>query len=490
MRLMISALGVLTAWSGVVAVADSGAPAGLPRYKFTVGEELAYREERHEVPQLGDAADKSRQNREGHWRIWVVDKNHDGSWRLVICRDLRLFRLEPKVPPIERFADRTLAYCDVFPEGRVLPNETLGDWGNVWRVDPCALFIPLPVDSSSLAKGWLTSVLGCALPERGERVFKCSIDAPTRSTGSLVIKCTEHDPMHAMYEQTESRRCVFDLAAGRLLAYQRESSEIASRRLGTRSRYVTVFQLKSVSRQPLLWTQQLKQESERFFSARAENDRRAVECLRTRTVKECQARRDRARELLTAAQNTATLEPIREQYTALLKTVDHDAKVDLEDAKQREVLYSRGPASWELTAFDGTKHRLSDYRGKVVVLDFWFASCGWCIKSYPQIKQIAEKYSDRGVVVFGMNTDGAEEQEHALAVIREMDLGYANLKARPALPAYEDRAGHHVIGAPTLFVLDQTGRIADIHLGYKVDLTQRVSESIDRLLAAPASRTK
>jgi peroxiredoxin len=252
----------------------------------------------------------------------------------------------------------------------------------------------------------------------------------------------------------------------------------------------SVFKLKSVGHKPLAWINELKKESEQLFLLKREYDQLADECLRTRTVKACRELTDRTRERVLTAQKSATLEPVREQYVAFLKMVDRDTSYALKDAQLKETLYARGPATWELTAFDGSKHRLSDYRGKVVVLDFWFANCGWCIKSYPQINEIARKYKDRGVVVFGMNTDAPEQADLAQRVIREMALTYTNLKARPALPSYQDEAAQRWIGGPALFILDHTGKIADIHFGYRVDLAQRVSQTIDRLLANQAAPPK
>jgi thiol-disulfide isomerase/thioredoxin len=489
MRLVISAI-VLAMSGGIVSAADFPSPANLPRYKFTVGEQLVYREDLQEVPQPGDAADQQRGSREGHWRVWVVDQNRDGSWRLVIWHQIRLLRTAPKTKPVERFANRILAYCDVFPDGRILPNDTLGDLGQFLHlVDPCALFIPLPPDTSMLAKGWSAPMPVCALPESGERVFKCSIDqGATRADGSVVINCTEHDPMHAMYDQRESRRCVFDVAKGRMFEYTRESDERGPRSSKTRSQHHMLFKLESVGRRPLPWIKQLKDESQRFFAVKSDYDRLCLACGQTRTVKDCRAQRDRARALLTANHKSAAVEPVHEQYENLLKDDDSEAKDAVHDAEFREILYSRGPADWELTAFDGSKHRLKDYRGQVVVLDFWFGSCGWCIKSYPQIKRIARKYKDRGVVVLGMNTDVGAQEATALAVMRNMDLKYTNLKAQPALPSYEDKPGKHYMGYPTVFILDQMGRISDVHVGCSSELEHGVGEAIDRLLAAQGAK--
>jgi thiol-disulfide isomerase/thioredoxin len=470
--------------------AISPSPAGVPRYKFTVGEELLYRENEHLMPQPRGDFNKPRLFRDGDWRVWVVNENPDGSWRLVIRDDLRLLRTDSDTP-VERFTNRVFAYCDVFPDGHVLPNETLGGWGTFPHlIDPCALFIPLPVDRAALNKGWSRAMPGCALPERGERIFNCTIDTAARSDGPIVINCTEHDPMHATYDQKESRRCVFDVASGRLLEYTRESDERGARKGQPRLHRHSVFKLKSVEHKPLAWVKQLKKESEQLFLLKREYDQLALECQRTRTLKECRTFTDRARERVVSAQKSATLEPVRDQYVNFLKTVDRDAKFALYDARVRETLYARGPATWELTGFDGCKHRLSDYRGKVVVLDFWFANCGWCLKSYPQVNEIARKYKERGVVVLGMNTDSAEEIELAQKVIRDMALNYTNLKARPALPAYQNESAGAAFGFPTLFILDQAGKIADIHEGYKMDLGQRAGATIDRLLANQARPTK
>jgi peroxiredoxin len=484
MRLVVSAITVL-AVSGLVR-ADDASPPAVPRYRFAVGEEFVYREDEHLMPQPGGNFDKPRLFREGDWHVWVVNETADGSWRLIIRDDLRLLETHSDTP-VERFTNRVFGYCDVFPDGRVLPNETLGDWGTIPHlIDPCALFIPLPADRAALAKGWSRAMPGCALPERGERLFKCAIDRAARTDGPIVINCTEHDPLHATYDQKESRRCVFEVAAGRLLECTRESDERGARKGQPRSHRHSVFKLKSVGHKPLVWINALKKESEQLFLLQREYDQLADESFRTKTVKACRELTDQARERVVAAQMAATSEPVREQYVAFLKTVDRDTTVTLDDARMRETLYARGPATWELMAFDGSKHRLSDYRGKVVVLDFWFANCGWCIKSYPQVNEIAGKYKDRGVVVFGMNTDASEQADAAQRVIREMALTYTNLKARSALSSYQDEAAKRFIGAPTLFILDQTGRIAEIHQGYRVDLVRRLSQTIDRLLAPQA----
>jgi peroxiredoxin len=447
----------------------------LPRYQFTVGEELVYREESHDVPVPGDPPADFRTQREGQWQVWVLGKNGDGSWRLLLRHEVRLLVLRPKRAPEENIANRMLARCDLFADGRILPNATLGD-SFYFQINPSSLFVPLPPDAKAMAADWSASA------PVGERTFRCSIDASAPNAGpSLVINCAEFEPSQAAYGTKESRRCVFDIKAGRLREFTQDSLSATSRRHWHER---TTVSIESVSQKPGEWIDRLKQEAEKLFVVRAEYERQREALVQTRAANECKTRLTEARNLLTASEKSSNVEAVREQYAALLKLHDRDAKWNLEDARHREELYSAVAANWELSDFNGAKHRLKDYRGNIVVLDFWYRGCSWCTKALPQIKEVAERYRGKPVAVLGMNIDTNDDD--ARFVIREMDLRYVNLKAKPAEPTY--RANR--LGYPVLYILDQTGRVRDIHEGYSRDLAKRVSDVIDRLLRDGPPRSK
>jgi thiol-disulfide isomerase/thioredoxin len=149
-------------------------------------------------------------------------------------------------------------------------------------------------------------------------------------------------------------------------------------------------------------------------------------------------------------------------------------KYYLDGAERRAKFLGKPAADFETTDIDGKKVKLADLRGKVVVLDFWYRGCGWCIKAMPQMNQLAEDFAGKPVAIFGMNTDRKEAD--AKFVIEKMALKYPTLKGE-GLP---EKFG--VQGFPTLIVIDQRGRVHDIHVGYTPTLREDIGKEIRQLL--------
>jgi thiol-disulfide isomerase/thioredoxin len=472
-------------WLAAGARARADSPRGetaLPRYRFQVGQELvySYRDDEVDENQLrsGGPVQKARSQCTGQWQIWVLGQNADGSVRLLVDRALREVAPDRHI----EISRRLLADFDIFPEGRIVlkravsNTDTYHDGVNY----PTPLFVTLPADKKALVEEWLSPTnAGSRSPDGRDPApeeFRCSIDWHSKGSGTLTIRCRQQLRRDGFPGLTKSRVCSFDVAAGRLLGFDEESNADYGK---VRWRNVAAVRLVSVSPKPAEWLAELKREADTFFQLRTQYEADADTFRQCQSIKECTDRLTKARNSLTSARDSSTLEPIREQYAALLKQHDANAKWSLQKAKGREELCAAPPADWELTDFDGKPHHLRDYRGRVVVLEFWCKGCGWCIIAMPQIKELALAYKSKGVAVLGMNVD--EEDEDALSVIRRERFEYATLKARPAEKFYHTSD----FGCPFFIVLDQTGRVRHVEIGYSPYLARRLGIVIDRLASAP-----
>lgn len=113
---------------------------------------------------------------------------------------------------------------------------------------------------------------------------------------------------------------------------------------------------------------------------------------------------------------------------------------------------------------DGSPLTLSDYRGKVVVVNFWYSSCAPCRQEAPILQGIYSTHQDRGVAFVGVNTvDQAAtaisfEKSHKITYPSVLDVNIGT-----AAIAFHGAVAPSVV--PVTFVLDKKGRIAARILG-------------------------
>jgi peroxiredoxin len=141
----------------------------------------------------------------------------------------------------------------------------------------------------------------------------------------------------------------------------------------------------------------------------------------------------------------------------------------------------RKPApNFSLKDADGNAVNLADYRGKVVLINFWATWCGPCEAEIPWFIEFEKKYKDQGFAVLGVSMD---------------DDGWKSV--RPYIAShkinYRIMIGSEVVSQqfgeiealPTSFVLDREGRIASNHVGL-VDKVDYQNEIV-KLLQDPKS---
>jgi peroxiredoxin len=112
---------------------------------------------------------------------------------------------------------------------------------------------------------------------------------------------------------------------------------------------------------------------------------------------------------------------------------------------------------WKLTDAGGRTHSLSEYRGKVVVLDFWATWCGLCSKVMPRMERLHRKYKDQGVAVFGLSS---WETGDPVAMMKKKNCTYGLLlKGEEVAPLYG------VTTLPAVCVIGVDGRVIYSHMG-------------------------
>jgi peroxiredoxin len=130
-----------------------------------------------------------------------------------------------------------------------------------------------------------------------------------------------------------------------------------------------------------------------------------------------------------------------------------------------------------ITDLDGKKLSLTDYNGKVVLLDFWATWCTPCREEIPHFVEMQNKYGSQGFQVIGISMD--DDAKPVREFYQKYNLNYPVAIGDDKLA---ERFGG-VLGLPVNFVIDRQGRIYAKHLG-ATDVSV-FDEDVSKLLARP-----
>ncbi len=113
--------------------------------------------------------------------------------------------------------------------------------------------------------------------------------------------------------------------------------------------------------------------------------------------------------------------------------------------------------NFTLRSLDDAEISLADYRGSVVILDFWATWCKPCTRTFPALHALSEEYAEQGVVLLIVSLDRSEEKARDYL----LENGYATDNvlwgSRRAALAVKDL--YDVFGIPRTFVIDREGYI-------------------------------
>ena len=115
------------------------------------------------------------------------------------------------------------------------------------------------------------------------------------------------------------------------------------------------------------------------------------------------------------------------------------------------------------TTLTGSKLSFSDYRGKVVVLNFWGSWCVPCRAEAPTLAAVAAKYQSSGVSFLGV--DVRDTTASALAFAHSFHVTYPSVSDQSSAITLDFTAKVPIAATPTTLVVDRTGHIAGAVFG-------------------------
>lgn len=448
---LVAATVALTA-AGASARADDAPP--LPRYGFEPGQHLVYSGSETLAAPPNEVIVERRAE------IRVVEALATGGWRLVVTHRHQRF--------IERGGEREgmrpredLYVTTLAPDGTIA-DRGADAFGVLDRLLPA-----LPPDRAAAEGGsWTYASADVRHVARGlERRTEGEGGAAWRFT---VVPASHRDELNGF---SSSYAYELSVPRGRI---ERLTAEHRHRDRVTRTAEDRLVEVRAIEPGELA---ALRHDAARCAAAEAEYERRLARALGGTPSEAAPAKLDEALAGLEAARDEMRSEMLGAYLAARVAGHRASAAVFTRRLRAQAGILGRPAPDWSLQSLDGTTHDLAEYRGRVVVLDFWYRNCGWCIRAMPQLDEVARRYAGRPVAVLGVNTDRAVSD--ARHVVERVRPAYPTLLGSSSLAR-----AYTVQSYPTLAVIGPDGAVRYIHRGYTGTLARELSDVIDELLAA------
>jgi len=133
------------------------------------------------------------------------------------------------------------------------------------------------------------------------------------------------------------------------------------------------------------------------------------------------------------------------------------------------------------TVADGKHSLFSEYKGKVLILDYYATWCNPCRKSVPHLIELQKKHGDEGLQVIGLNVGGPEDLERVPGFARELSIQY------PLAVPDEDLVEFMLSdnsSIPQTFVFDRKGLLVERVIGFSPVVAARIDAAVESALKA------
>ena len=133
-------------------------------------------------------------------------------------------------------------------------------------------------------------------------------------------------------------------------------------------------------------------------------------------------------------------------------------------------------ADFTLKSNTGKNLRLSDFRGQVVMINFWASWCGPCRQEMPILDQLYKRYGKLGFTLLGVNVE--QDSSKANAYLKDIPVSFPILYDT----ANQTSKLYNVNAMPTTVMVDRNGNMRFIHHGYKPGYEKDYKKQIKALI--------
>lgn len=132
--------------------------------------------------------------------------------------------------------------------------------------------------------------------------------------------------------------------------------------------------------------------------------------------------------------------------------------------------------NFTLKSMGGKNLKLSEYRGQVVMMNFWASWCAPCRQEMPLLEDLYKKYKGLGFTLLGVNVE--EDSRKASTLLRSIKVSF------PILFDNKNKVSkmYKVSAMPTTIIIDRDGNMRYLHLGYKPGYERDYQKQIRTLL--------
>ena len=129
-----------------------------------------------------------------------------------------------------------------------------------------------------------------------------------------------------------------------------------------------------------------------------------------------------------------------------------------------------------LKSTDGRNLRLSEYRGEVVLINFWASWCGPCRQEMPILSDLHERYKSLGFTVLGINVE--EDSTDARRLLGKTPVSFPVLLDNTSSVSRQ----YDVVAMPSTVLVDRNGNMRYLHKGYKPGLEEQYLRQVRELI--------